>query len=101
MTAIHPDAEAHAQDALLARPQACEHLSGGLAQIDLDRGIEWRDRFVVLDEVAQAAVLLFANRHIKAERLLGDIQHLAHPFERHRPASRQALPESARGRYRA
>src|SRR6516162_7279443 len=50
--AIHPDAEAHAQDALLARSQACEHLSGGLTQIGLDRGIEWRDRYLVLDEVA-------------------------------------------------
>src|SRR6266481_6233165 len=84
MIAIHPDAEAHAQDALLARRQACEHLGGGLTQIGLDRGIEWRDRVLVLDEIAQAAVLLLANRQVKAERLLGDIQHLAHPFERHR-----------------
>src|SRR5215472_9426534 len=82
--AIRSDAEAHAQDALLARRQACEHLVGGLTKIGLDRGIEWRYRFLVLDEVAQAAVLLLANRHIKAERLLGDTQHLAHPFERHR-----------------
>src|SRR5260370_7175028 len=84
MIAIHPNAEAHAQDALLARLQACKHLSGGLTQIGLDRGIEWRDRALVLDEIAQAAVLLLANRQAKAERLLGDIQHLAHPFERHR-----------------
>jgi hypothetical protein len=37
-------------------------------------GIEWRDRVLVLDEIAQAAVLLLANRQVKAERLLGDIQ---------------------------
>src|SRR6516165_9192265 len=85
--AIHPNAEAHAQDALLARSQACERLGGGLTQIGLDRRIEWRYRFLVLDEVAQAAVLLLADRHIKAERLLGDTQHLAHPFERHRQLS--------------
>src|SRR6267378_6213474 len=84
MIAIRPDAEAHAQDALLARRQACEHLGGGLTQIGLDRGIEWSDRVLVLDEIAQAAVLLLANRQVKAERLLGDTQHLAHPFERHR-----------------
>src|SRR5882672_11718083 len=87
MIAIHPDAEAYAQDALLARRQACEHLGGGLTQIGLDRGIEWRDRVLVLDEIAQAAVLLLANRQVKAERLLGDIQHLAHPFERHKTES--------------
>src|SRR6267378_7674381 len=89
MIAIRPDAEAHAQDALLARRQACEHLGGGLTQIGLDRGIEWRDRVLVLDEIAQAAVLLLANRQVKAERLLGDIQHLAHPFERHRQLLRK------------
>src|SRR6516162_1811692 len=64
--AIHPDAEAHAQDALLARRQACD-LGGGLTQIGLDRGIEWHDRVLVLDEIAQAAVLLLANRQVKAD----------------------------------
>src|SRR6516165_11004948 len=98
--AIHPDAEAHAQDALLARRQACERLGGGLTQIGLDRRIEWRDRFLVLDEVAQAAVLLLADRHIKAKRLLGDIQHLPDRFRAASPASRQALPRLARGRSR-
>src|SRR6266446_5951119 len=76
MIAIHPNAEAHAQDALLARRQACEHLGGGLTQIGLDRGIEWRDRVLVLDQIAQAAVLLLANRQVKAERLLGDTSTL-------------------------
>src|SRR5271165_2477435 len=52
MIAIHPDAEAHAQDALLARRQASEHLGGGLTQIGLDRGIEWCDRVLVEDENA-------------------------------------------------
>src|SRR5262249_57475186 len=41
--AIHPDAEAHAQDALLARRQACEHLGGGLTNIGLDPGIDCPD----------------------------------------------------------
>src|SRR5260370_7745978 len=85
MIAIHPDAEAHAQDALLARLQACEHLGSGLTQIGLDRGIEWRDRVLVLDEIAQAAVLLLPNRQVKAERRPGDLQHLSHPFAPHPP----------------
>src|SRR5712675_2032788 len=101
MIAIHPNAEAHAQDALLARRQACEHLGGGLTQIGLDRGIEWRDRALVLDEIAQAAVLLLANRQVKAERLLGDPQHLAQPVRAASPAYRQALRGLARGRSRA
>src|SRR3984893_5203963 len=84
MITIYPDAKAHPQDALLARRQAGQHLGRGLTQIGLDRGIEWRNCGLVLDEIAQAAVLLLAYRHIKAERLLGDLQHLAHPFERHR-----------------
>src|SRR6266850_1790149 len=61
MIAIHPNAEAHAQDALLARRQACEHLGGGLTQIGLDRGIEWRDRVLVLDEIAQNCLLSFCQ----------------------------------------
>src|SRR5262252_10194184 len=74
MMTIHPDAESHAQDALLPRLQAGQHLGGGFTQIGLDRGIEWRNCILILDEIAQADVLLLANRHIKAQRLLGDIQ---------------------------
>ena len=38
---IHTDAEAHAQHALLTRGKRCQDAGCRLAQIRLDRGINW------------------------------------------------------------
>ena len=38
---------------------------------------------LVFDEVAQVAVFFVANRRFQRNRLLGDLQHLAHFFQRH------------------
>src|SRR4051794_12193259 len=59
---VHADAEAHPQHALLARGQAGQDPGGRLAQVRLDRGIQRDDRRLVLDEVAEVAVLLVADR---------------------------------------
>ncbi len=52
---VHADAEAHAQDALLARGQRGQHPGRRLAQIGLDRGVQRQDRVLVLDEIAEMA----------------------------------------------
>src|ERR1700746_135798 len=82
MVGVHADAEAHAQHALLARRERGEHASRGLAQVRLDRRVDRQDRVLVLDEVAEVAVLLVADRGLEADRLLGDLPHLAHLLER-------------------
>jgi hypothetical protein len=44
------------------------------------------DRVLVLDEIAQVAVFLVADRGLEADRLLGDLHHLADLLERHAEA---------------
>ena len=80
---VHADAEAHAQDALLARRQRRQHAGGGLAQVRLDGRVDRQDGVLVLDEVAQVAVFLVADRRLEADRLLGDLQDLADLLQRH------------------
>src|SRR5690606_41396319 len=67
---VHADAEAHAQNALLARGERGEHARGGLAQVRLDRRVDRQDRHLVLDEVAKVRILLVADRRLKRDRLL-------------------------------
>src|SRR6266480_2111052 len=55
---VHADAEAHAQDAFLARGQRGQNPRGGLAKVALDRGIDGQDRVLVLDEIAEMGVFL-------------------------------------------
>src|SRR6185437_10763897 len=59
---VHADAEAHAQHALLAGGERSQDAGRGLAQIGLDGGIERQDGVLVLDEVAEMAILLVADR---------------------------------------
>ncbi len=54
MIGVHADAEAHAQHAFLARRERGEHARRGLAQVRLDR-------VLVLDEIAEMAVVLVAD----------------------------------------
>ena len=80
---VHADAEAHAQHALLARRERGQHARRGLAQVRLDRRVDRQDRVLVLDEIAEVRVLLVADRRFERERLLGDLEDLAHLLERH------------------
>src|SRR5271166_4957082 len=80
---VHADAEAHAQNPLFARGERSQNTRRRLAQVRLDRRVDRQDRVLVLDEVAEMAVLLVANRRLEADRLLRDFQHLAHLLERH------------------
>src|SRR5579871_2780585 len=80
---VHADAEAHAQHALLARGQRGEHPRRGLAQVGGDRRLVGQDGVLVLDEIAEMRILLVADRGLERQRLLGDLQDLAHLLERH------------------
>src|SRR5262252_5124563 len=80
---IHADAEAHAQHALFAWRQGRQHAGRSLAQIGLNRGVDRQDRVLVLDEIAEMGILLVADRGFQRQRLLGDLEHLAHLLERH------------------
>src|SRR5215468_985454 len=80
---VHADAETHADYTLLARRERCERARGGLAQVRLNRGVDRQDRVLVLDEIAEVGILLVADRSFQRQRLLGDLEHLAHLLERH------------------
>ena len=49
MIRVHADAEAHAEDTLLARGEARQNPRGRLAQIALDRRVDRQDRVLVLE----------------------------------------------------
>src|SRR5262249_47515244 len=78
-----PDPEAHAQDLLLARRQRRQNLARLLAQVALDRGLHGRGRQLVLDEIAERAFLLVADRRFQRDWLLDDLEHLLDLVERH------------------
>ncbi len=80
---VHADAEAHAQHALLAGREAGKHPRRRLAQVRLDGGVDRQHRVLVLDEIAEIAILLVADRRLEADGLLGDLEDLAHLLERH------------------
>src|SRR5262249_54914077 len=80
---VHADAETHAQHALFARRERSEHARRGLAQVRLDGGVDRQDRVLVLDEIAEMRILFVADRSLERQRLLGDLENLAHLFERH------------------
>src|SRR6476469_27627 len=86
---VHADAEAHAQYALLARREAREHARRGLAQVRLDRGVDREDGVLVLDEIAEVRILFVADRGFERQRLLGDLENLAHLLQRHAEFFRQ------------
>src|SRR3984957_14806417 len=94
---VHAYAEAHAQHAFLARRQRSQNARGGLAQVRLDRGVDREDGVLVLDEIAEMAVLLVADGRLEGERLLGDFQDFAHLLQRHA----QFLGQLLRGRLAA
>src|SRR3546814_15051559 len=83
---VQPDAETHAQHAFLARGERREDAGDRFLEVRLHRGVDRDDRILVLDEIAEVAVFLVADRGFEADRLLGDLHHLADLFERHRQA---------------
>src|ERR1700735_2899832 len=80
--ALLADPEAHPEDLLLARREGLQHLPGLLGQVHVDDRLGGRDDALVLDEVAEMRVFLFADRRLEGDRLLRDLQDLADLVER-------------------
>src|SRR5690606_7142064 len=82
VVALFTDPEAHAQHLLLARGQRLEHFARLLGEVHVHGRVSRADGALVLDEIAEVAVTLFADRRLEAERLFRDLEHLAHLVER-------------------
>src|SRR5690606_40008252 len=79
---VHADTEPHPQHALFTRGEGRENPRRAVAQIVQNGRIYRLHRILILDEVAEMAVLLVADRRHEGDWLLGDLQYLADPFER-------------------
>src|SRR5262245_54794330 len=66
-----------------ASRERVEHLVRLLAQRQPDDRFHRRDDLLVLDEIAEVAVLFFADRCFERDRLLGDLENLADLVDRH------------------
>src|SRR5215471_2965039 len=75
--------EAEPQHLLLARGERVQHLVGLLTQREPDHALHGRAHLLVLDEVAQVAVLLLADGRLEGDGLLRDLEDLAHLVHRH------------------
>src|SRR5581483_2683426 len=76
------DAEAHAQHLLFARRERREHLARLFLKIDVHDRVGRRHDALVLDEVAEMAVLLLADGRLERDRLFGDLQNFADLVQR-------------------
>src|SRR5581483_2450358 len=82
MLAAVRQSEAQPQDLLLARRERVQHLVGLLTEAEADDRVDRRHHLLVLDEIAEVAVFLLADRRLQRDRLLGDLQDLAHLVDR-------------------
>ena len=76
------DAEAHAQHLFFARRQRRQYFAGLLLQIDVHHRIRGCDNALVFDKISQVTIFFLADRCLERNRLLGDLQNLAHLVER-------------------
>src|SRR5262249_23240304 len=83
MVLLHADAKAHPQHALLARGKCGEHPRRSLTQVRLDGGVDWLDRLLILDEVAEACILFVTDRRLEGDRLLGNLEYLPNLLQWH------------------
>src|SRR5258708_19783190 len=83
MVGTHPNAEAHANDALFARGERSKGLRRRVAEIRLDRGVDRRHQVLVLDEITEPQVVFVADWRFERQRLFGDLEHMQHLFYRH------------------
>src|SRR6266545_1003675 len=95
-------AEAQAQHLLLARRQRVEDLVGLLAQRQADDRLHRRHDLLVLDEIAEVAVFLLADRRLQRDQLLhelaGGADQLVDRLDHvHRDADRTGLVRDGSG----
>src|SRR5690242_17965299 len=67
------DAEAEAQDLLLARRERREDLPGLVLEVQAHDRLRRRDRRLVLDEVTEDRIVVLADRRFERDRLLRDL----------------------------
>src|SRR3546814_7893553 len=63
---VHADAEAHAQNPLFARRERRQNARHRFLEVRLHRGIDRDHGILVLDEIAEVAILLVADRRFQA-----------------------------------
>src|SRR6266853_2282339 len=68
----------HLNDFFLARRQRLQHRRSLFLQIEVNHRIGRRNYSFVFDEVAQVRIFFLANRRLKGDRLLRNLQNLAH-----------------------
>src|SRR3990172_1025814 len=73
-----PDAEPPAKHFFLAVRQGVQHPADLLVQVFPYRRVEGGRDLLVLDKIAEVAVLFLADRRFEGDRLLGDLHDLAH-----------------------
>src|SRR6266540_1003680 len=90
------ESEPQTQHLLLAGSERVEHAIGLLPEREPDHALDGRARLLVLDEIAQVAVLLLADGGLERNGLLGDLEDLADlvngHFHLHRDLFRRGLP---------
>src|ERR1700759_1253184 len=94
---VHADAEAHAEYAFFAGGERGQHAGGGFREVALDRGVDWQDRVLVLDEIAEMRVFLITNGGFKRQRFFRDLENLADLLQGHA----EFFGEFFRGRFAA
>ena len=69
---VHADAEAHAQNAFLARRQRRQHPGGCFPEVRLDRRVDRLDRIHIRDEIAKEPISLETPIGDEEDSHLGD-----------------------------
>src|SRR5664280_1665544 len=90
-------AEAHFDHLLLAGRERAQHLRRLLLKVDVDHRFRRRNHGAIFDEVAQMRIFFFADGRLQRNRLLSDLEHLAHLGHR----NVHALGDLFRGRLAA
>src|SRR5258708_7448901 len=72
------EAEAHLDYFFFARGQRTQDLSSLVLEVHVDHGFGRRHYGAVFDEVAEMRIFLFTDWRFEGDRLLRDLQHLAH-----------------------
>src|SRR5262245_48467135 len=69
LAAVRPQSEAHLDDLLLARRQGLQNFLRNFTEVDVDDGLGRVLDGLVLDEIAEVRIFLFADRSLEGDRL--------------------------------
>src|ERR1700686_3367510 len=72
------EAETHLDDFFFARRQRLQHRRGLFLQVEVNDRVRRRNHGLVLDEIAQMRIFLFADGRFERDGLLRDFQNLTH-----------------------